>query len=190
MRRLLHAAAFTLVITAAACDSTAPGVTLTEEQVADMMDAMSAAGVAGFGPPPVGNMAVITITQTVDCPNGGTSSINASIDDGGTTNSVAMTFTQGFSNCKATSSTGRLWTFNGKPNIVTTFAGTANEATGAFSMSGTQKGGVTFASDLGSGACDFDVTFSMSGNDNTGQFTGSMTGTVCGRSVSQSLSAN
>lgn len=187
----LSAIAASLLLALAACgDSTAPNANLDEAQIEDMMDAMANAGVAGFTPPPTGNMAVVTITETVQCPDGGSSNVNATIDDGGTTNSVSMTFTQGFSNCKSTSSAGRLWTFNGKPNIVTTFTGTSNETTGAFSMSGTQKGGITFASDLGTGACDFDLTFSMSGNELTGQFTGSMSGTVCGRTISQSLSAS
>lgn len=187
----LSAFAVSLVLTIAACgDSTAPSVDLDDAQIADMMDAMASAGVAGFTPPPTGTFAVITFDETVDCPSGGTSSVNATIDDGGTTNSVTMSFTQGFSNCKSTSSTGRMWTFNGKPNIVTTFTGTSNEETGAFSLSGTQTGGLTFSSDLGSGACDFDLTYSMSGNNNTEEFTGSVSGTVCGRNFSQSLSVN
>lgn len=191
LRIIRGIAATSLALTIAACgDSTAPNVTLDDEQVADMMDAMANAGVAGFTPPPVGNLAVITINESLECPNGGTASFAATIDENSTTGAVAMTITQGFSNCKSTSSSGRMWTFNGKPNIVSTFAGTSNATTGAFTMSGTQKGGITFSSDLGSGSCEFDVTFSMSGNENTEQFSGSMTGTVCGRSVSQSLSAN
>lgn len=185
----LSAIAVSLLLTITACgDSTAP-VALDDAQIADMMDAMATAGVAGFAPPPAGSFAVITIAETVDCPNGGTSSVNATIDDGGTTTTVTMSFTQGFSNCKSTSSTGRLWTFNGKPNIVTSFTGTSNPETGAFSLSGTQTGGISFSSDLGSGSCDFDLTYSMSGNENSEQFTGSVSGTVCGRNFSQSLSA-
>lgn len=188
--RLLRSfAAATLAMTIAACgDSTGPNVTLNDEQIADMMEAMANAGVAGFVPPG-SNLAVVTISQTVDCPNGGSVSVAATVDENTTTGAVAMTITQGFANCKSTSSTGRLWTFNGKPNIVSTFNGTDNPTTGAFTLNGTQKGGITFSSDLGSGSCEFDVTFSMSGNDNTEQFSGSMSGTVCGRSVSQTLTA-
>jgi hypothetical protein len=176
-----------LAVMLAGCgDSTGPNVTLNDEQVADMMEAMANAGVAGFVPP--GNLAVVTINESVECPNGGTVSIAATIDENTTTGAVSMTITQGFAGCKSASSSGRVWTFNGKPNIVTTFSGSENAATGVFSMNGTQKGGVSFASELGSGACDFDITFSMSGNDNTGQFSSTMSGTVCGRSVSQSIS--
>ena len=189
MHRMIRGlAATSLALTIAACgDSTGPNVTLNDEQVADMMDAMANAGVAGFTPPPVGNMAVITINESVECPNGGTSSFAATIDENATTGAMSMTITQGFANCKSASSTGRVWTFNGKPNIVSTFTGTSNPTTGAFTLSGTQSGGITFSSNLGTGSCDFNVTFQMSGNENTEQFSGSMSGTVCGRSVSQSL---
>ncbi len=199
MRRIIRGiTATSLALTIAACgDSTAPNVTLDDEQIADMMDAMANAGVAGFTPPPVGNLAVITINESVECPNGGTLSIDATINEGESTGpssslstAVSMTITQGFTGCKSASSRGRVWTFNGKPNIVSTFNGTSNATTGAFTLSGSQSGGVTFSSDLGTGSCDFDVTFSMSGNENTEQFSGSVTGTVCGRSVSQSLTAN
>lgn len=169
-------------------DSTAPNLALNDEQVADMMDAMSTAGLSGFTPPPVGSsLAVITVNETVDCPNGGTTTISATIDDGGTSTSVSMSLTQSFTNCKATSSSGRMWTFNGNPNIVTTFTGTSNETTGAFSLSGSQTGGVIASSNLGSGSCAWDVDYSMTGNDLTGAFSSTVTGTVCGRNISQTI---
>lgn len=185
---LLKAVAASLVLSVTACgDSTAPNVDLNDEQIADMMEAMANAGLFGPTPPPTGNMAVVTVNQTVDCPNGGTASINASIDANENTNAMSMSITQGFTNCKATSSAGRMWTFNGNPHIVTTFSGSSDDATGAFTLNGTQTGGVLVSSDLGSGACAFDVTYAMSGNDNTGAFQGSVTGTICGKNFSQSL---
>ena len=188
---LLKAFTASIVLTVAACgDSTAPNVDLNDEQIADMMDAMANAGLFGVTPPPTANMAVITLNETVDCPNGGSASISASINDNEATGAVSMSITQGFSNCKATSSAGRMWTFNGNPNIVTTFNGTSNANTGAFTLNGTQTGGVIVSSDLGSGACAFDVTYSMSGNDNTGAFQGSVTGTICGKNFSQSLTVD
>jgi hypothetical protein len=162
-------------------------VALTDEQIDDMMDAMAAAGTPGFTPP-LGNLAVVTVTGTSDCPNGGTTTLDGTMDDNETTGAFSMTITQGFTNCKSTSSSGRVWTFNGKPNIVITMSGSENVNTGAFTFSTTQKGGLTFASDLGSGECEFDVSISMSGNSNTEQFSGSINGSVCGRNVSQSLS--
>jgi hypothetical protein len=188
--RLLRLAALSLVLTAAACgDSTAPNVELTEEQIDDMMDAMAAAGSPGFVPP-VGTLAVVTVTETADCPNGGTTTLSGTLDDNVNTGAFSMTITQGFTNCRSTSSSGRVWTFNGKPNIVTTMTGSENLTTGAFSFSGSQTGGITFSSDLGSGSCDFDVTITMTGNNNTEQFSGSISGTVCGRNISQSLSVS
>jgi hypothetical protein len=185
--RLLRLATASLFLSIAACgDSTGP-VTLSEEQISDMMDAMANAGTPGFVPP-VGNLAVTTVTGTSDCPNGGTTTLNGTIDDNEATGSFSMTITQGFTNCKSASSSGRVWTFNGKPNIVVTMTGSENANTGAFTFSTSQTGGLSFASDIGAGDCEFNVTISMSGNYNTEQFSGSISGSVCGRNVSQSLS--
>lgn len=185
--RLFRLAAASLFLAVGACgDSTAP-VTLTEEQIDDMMDAMANAGTPGFVPP-VGNLAVTTVTGTSDCPNGGTTTLDGTMDENEATGAFSMTITQGFTNCKSTSSSGRVWTFNGKPNIVIAMTGTQNQDTGAFTFSTTQTGGLSFASDVGAGDCVFDVTISMSGNYNSEQFSGSISGSVCGRNVSQSLS--
>lgn len=188
--RLLKAVAASVVLSVAACgDSTAPNVNLSDEQIAEMMEALANAGLFGVTPPPVGggSMAIVTLNESVECPNGGTASVSATINDNETNGSIAISITQGFTNCKATSSAGRMWTFNGNPNIVTTFNGTSNEQTGAFTLNGSQTGGILVSSDLGSGACAFDVTYAMSGNDNTGAFQGSVTGTICGKDFSQSL---
>lgn len=187
-RLVRNVAIASLALTFTACgDSTAPNLELTEDQVADMMDALSAAGLAGFGTTPEASLAVVSYDGTVDCPNGGTASINATINENDAGTSVTLTFTQGFSNCKATSSQGRLWTFNGNPNIVTNFSGTFNEETGDFTLNGSQTGGITASSDLGSGACAWNVEYTMSGNDNTGAFSGNVSGTICGRNISQSV---
>ena len=72
-----------------------------------------------------------------------------------------------------TESNGRVWTFDGNPNIVTNVSLTSNQTTGAFTMTATQKGGIKFTSDLGSGSCAIalslkqpirDWTASRSGN--------------------------
>ena len=184
-------AAFTL-----ACgDSTGPNANLSEEEVTDMLDAMSSivsfeempgmsASMAGLRLSPETANATVSFSQTVDCPNGGTSGISGSATDDEAGNMTAQ-FTQSFNSCAATSSEGRLWTFNGNPNIVTNISATHNEATGAFSMTATQVGGVRFASDLGSGACQINLTLTMSGNETS--FSASVTGSACGRNIQQSV---
>ena len=183
------------VFTVACGDSTAPSVALSEEQVGDMLDAMSSVSDFGFAPgaglyraaavPTTAN-ATATFAQTVDCPNGGSATVNGTATDNATAGTVSIQITQSFSACAATSSEGRLWTFNGNPNIVTNVSATSNATTGAFSMTATQVGGIKFASDLGSGSCQINLTFTMSGNETS--FSGTLSGTACGHNIQQSVS--
>jgi len=183
---LLRRAAVALVaFTIAACgDSTGPSSNLTQEQVSDLLDAMSA--VSSYGSIPGTALAVVTTSETVDCPNGGTAAVNSTVNENPTAGTATIQVTQIFSGCKATSSHGRVWTFDGDPNIVTSVSTTYNATTGAFSVNGTQKGGIKFASDLGSGSCAVDLTVTFSGNETS--FNGSVSGSACGHNIQQSIS--
>jgi hypothetical protein len=181
-------AAFTLF---AGCkDSTAPQIELTEAQVDDLMDAFSALGTADVGT--AANMAalVVNVGSTIDCPNGGSRSETGSMNINEETGSLSITATQDFAACKAMSSTGRLWTFDGSPSLTSTFNMTVNQTTNAFTMQGTQTGGLMVASDLGSGVCNFDLTTSMTGTpgaNETMTIAGSISGTVCGKTIQVSI---
>ena len=169
----------------AACgDSTGPSANLTEEQVGDMLDAMSA--VSNFGSVPGTAMAVVTVSETVDCPNGGTATASGTVTENTLAGTATVQFTQSFNGCKATSSAGRVWTFDGNPNIVTNLATTYNATTGAYSITGTQVGGIKVSSEVGSGSCDINITISFSGDPNS--FNGSISGSACGRNIQQSIS--
>ena len=183
---VLRRASFALMaFTFAACgDSTGPSATLTKEQVGDMLDAMSA--VSAFGGAGGAGFAVTTVSATVDCPNGGKATATSTINDNQTTGSATVQVTQSFSGCKATSSGGRVWTFDGNPNIVTNVSLTSNQMTGAFTMTATQKGGIKFTSDLGSGGCAIDLSMSLTGNATS--LSGSVTGTACGQTINQTIS--
>ena len=186
-------AAFTL-----ACgDSTGPN--LSEAEVIDMLDAMSSVSALAAVPVPGMGMsalrasstptanATVTLSETVDCPNGGTATVNGTATDNeanGTATLVAQ-ITQGFSGCAATSTEGRLWTFNGNPNIVTNLSASSNETTGAFSLTLSQAGGIRFESDLGSGTCQINLTMTLSGNETS--LTANVDGTACGRRIQQSV---
>jgi hypothetical protein len=164
-------------------DSTGPS-SLSVAQVNDMLDAMAA--VSTFASVPGTGMVVVTVSETVDCPNGGTASVSGTVDENETAGTSTATVTQSFSGCAGTSSSGRLWTFDGNPNIVTNVSTSFNEATGAFSITSSQVGGIRFASDLGSGSCQINLTFTMSGNQSS--VTGSLSGSACGRNIQQSIS--
>ena len=172
-----------LAFTVAACgDSTAPKINLTEEQVMDMLEAMAAVNSVGaLG----AQAAIITVSETVSCPNGGSTSVNGSVNDNNGSNTATIQATQGFSNCAATSDAGRVWTFNG--SITTNFSVTVNQDTEEFSMTGTQVGGINASSDLGSGGCEINITMTLTSS--AAGFSGSISGTACGHTIQQTITA-
>lgn len=194
---LLRRASVALAAFTLACgDSTGPNANLSEEEVGDLLDAMSA--VAYVGDVPGGSMsraglryspetanATVSVSETVDCPNGGSATWSGTATDNPDAGTATAQVTQSFNACAATSSEGRLWTFDGNPNIVTNVSASYNETTGAFSMTTTQVGGIRFASDLGSGACQINLTFTMSGDENS--FSANISGSACGRNIQQSI---
>ena len=192
LRRAMAAA---IAFTVACGDSTAPNtIELTDDQVDDMMEAFSALGSTPEGTSASNILAlIVTVDETIGCPNGGTFSEEGNWNFNEQANSISIDVTQDFAACKATSSSGRLWTFDGNPNLHSTFSMTSNPTTNAFSMTGSQTGGLMVASDLGSGVCNWNVTYTMNGTPVPGtedefNITGSVTGTVCGRSINVDLS--
>ena len=194
---LLRRASLAVAALTLACgDSTGPTVQLSEAQTGDMLSAMSA--VSSFGDVSAASgmsanrsgaslrmaNATMNFSQTVSCPNGGNASVTGSANDN-TPNTVVLQITQGFSGCAATSEHGRVWTFHGDPNIVTSVTATHDQATGVYSMTATQVGGIRFESDLGSGKCQVDLTFTMNGDANS--FSGTLNGTACGHTIQQSV---
>jgi hypothetical protein len=196
--RLRRAAVLLAAFTMACGDSTGP-VRLSEEQVSDMLDAMSSIAAldaipgAQMSATPASSMiaalrtanATVNVSQTVDCPNGGSASVVGSATDNPDLGTLTAQVTQSFTACRATSEAGRVWTFDGNPNIVMNLSASSNESTGVFSMTMTQVGGVRFASDLGSGSCALNLTFALSGTATS--FTATLSGTACGRNVDQSI---
>ena len=184
---LRRASAAVLALTNAACgDSTGPRANLSEAQVADMLEAMSE--VASFGTVPGAPLAVVNVSQTVDCPNGGSANVSGSVNENQAAGTATVQITQGFSGCKATSSAGRVWTFDGDPSIVTNLSTSYNATTGAFSITGTQVGGIKVTSDVGSGSCQINLTISLSGDQTS--FQGSLSGSACGHNIEQSMSVS
>jgi hypothetical protein len=191
-----------------ACDSNAPDpIVLSEAQAMDMMDALGAAGAFDVGTElslaSRSNAAALraadavmaaavtsTINATAPCPNGGTAGVSgtATVNDDETQANAQIT--QTFSNCKSTSSEGTLWTFNGAPSIVTTLAATSNPATGAFTLSLTQKGALDVVGPDASGRCVIDLSLDVAGNENddTGSIT--LNGSVCGVTFEQTVISN
>jgi hypothetical protein len=184
-----------MAFTVAACGDSpvALDADLTTAQVDEMMDAMSAVGAFsspfGFSVQSLNSnvaMVVTPINESADCPNGGSVNSAGNVNINENTGNFTAQLTNNYSNCKATSSAGRVWTFNGDPNITQTMTFTSNQTTGAFQMSGSQTGGLRFSSSEATGRCSINLNYTVS-FDAEGAETGSVTGTVCGQSVNHSL---
>lgn len=206
-KRILAAAfaAFALTLSACGGDSKTPlgpTIELTEEQSDDMMDALSVIGlfdggtfgfstsaasmVAALKNPTIA-LATVSVDEQYDCPAGGSyrQQGNFTGNDAGT--SFSMNLSQTYTSCAGESSTGTVWTFNSAPSITTTLTANMNQSTGAFTITGTNNGAFNVSSSVGSGSCVINLSLSITGNDNSETFSGSVTGSVCGRSVSQTL---
>ncbi len=174
-------------------DSTAPGVNLSEAQVEDMLEAMTAVSYIGqvagpeFSIRRAGQVAnaTVTVSETVECPNGGSVTVNGTATSDEDAGTFSAQITQGFSACAAPSESGRVWTFDGDPDITTNISATHDEATGAFSITAGQAGAVKFASNLGAGRCAIDLTLTLSGDATSGSAT--FSGTACGRSIQRTI---
>ena len=183
-------------------DGNAPDpIQLTEAQAEDMLDALSAAGAfetelsvasaARTANATALALVAAAITNTVDasapCPDGGTAGIKGTATANDDFSVISANVTQTFSNCKSTSSAGTLWTFNGAPSIVSTMSMTTNQSTGAFTLAMTQRGALDVVGPDASGRCVIDLTLDASGNDIAGTGTITISGTVCGVTITQTV---
>ena len=195
-RSFFRAAVAALAFSAACGDSTGPAIQLTEDQTTDMMEAFAliSSNAGNVGTRNMGGgagdvaMLVFDLSESGPCPDGGTYSVSGDGDINETTGSMTATYKQDMAGCKATSSSGRLWTFDGDPDVTTTMSLSYNEQTGITTMNLTQTGAFKAASDIGSGRCAISFTMSMTSNDNTGAFNASASGTICGRTMEMDLS--
>ena len=190
-RRALVAAVASLSFVACGGDPTGTA-DLTTAEIEDMMDAMSAIGAfggAGFVTKHNGATTALTtypLDSSTPCPGGGTFTQDGLMTVNDATGASTVVVTTNYNSCKATApSSGRVWTFDGNPNIHMNWSMSAVSQSGSFTMNGTQNGGLKFSSSAGSGTCEMTVTYSYSVTSSNA--TGSLTGTVCGKSISQSF---
>jgi hypothetical protein len=193
-RFLSLAAAAALSLGAAACggddddEGTGPsGSALSAAEVGDAFSALGAAGLFDFGfgfQPAVTAVGLsaqsstnITIDETSSCPNGGTIKVTGTITANQQTGAFNADIRQAHTNCQAPSETGRVWTFNGNPNlrVQMNFASTG-------SLTGSMTGGFRYSSNGSSGECSANINI----NVNTSG-AGTVTGTMCGQSVNESF---
>lgn len=195
---------FALVACGGGDDGTGPGGSddageqLTEQEVGEMMDALAAAGAfeppsAGSGSaPPAGVAAAVPVELDVDnrydCPAGGTvrvsGSMSGEVDQDTGAGSFQLTMTQTHEDCVADSQSGTRFKFNGAPSLDTDMDFDVTSA-GDFTATGTHGGSLLWETDGRQGTCTVDLTYDVSGSGDS--YSGSVSGTVCGVSFSESL---
>ena len=186
---------------AAACSgdgATGPQANLTPAEAAEVVEALSLVSGLGFGFPAAARQAltadspeqvadlIASVTESIDesvpCPVSGTTRINGSITINETTGASSADFRQTYTNCGVTAESGRLWTFQGDPNIRLRFSTTVNPATEQFTLTGSQVGAFTFSSAGNSGRCTVNLQMALTEVGIT------ISGSVCGTAVSETIS--
>lgn len=199
--RLIHHGRCALVLTLSlglvACgddDPTGPGTDeLSEAEAIVMMEALVEAG--GFGMASFGSAGVagplaapqtFSLDVTEDCPVGGSVAVAGDITVDDATGEISVDLTQTHQSCSATAgATGETWTFNGNPGIGLQMSLITTET--EFDLAGTQQGGIAWSQDDRSGSCSIDVTWSFSGSQTANTFSGSVSGSVCGYDVTETI---
>ena len=193
---------FALVLTLsaglAACgddDPTDPGGDdLTEAEAAVMMEALVEAGGFGLDDLSGGGPAAVEfefeVDDTAPCPGGGNIHVQGTLsgdaDQETGFGSYDWVFTQTHDDCTAQApSDGSTWTFDGSPNVVLDLDIDVSETT--FAMDGVQQGAIAWASGGKNGTCQINVSYSFSGDQGANTFTGTVSGTICGFSVDESI---
>jgi hypothetical protein len=172
-------------------DSTGPNDTgsLSAAEVADAFNALAAIGLFDFGlggfQPAVLPVGLSAQSQSIDeteaCPNGGNVRIRGNATYNQTTGVASADIRQAYNNCRSASSTGRVWTFNGNPDLRIQMNATANQATGQVSLTGGITGGFRYSSNGSSGSCSANVTIVGTANGST------VSGTMCGVNINDTF---
>jgi hypothetical protein len=115
------------------------------------------------------------INETVSCPQGGTTVVSGTVDEGTTSASFDVDFD--FNDCQS-----REFTINGLLN----YGGTASETETSVSIDLTIDGGLSVLTPSGAtGNCTMDLTYSFDYDFSSNTVTGSASGSICGQNFSQ-----
>ncbi len=201
LKKALPYALTALITLATACggdddddDTTGPsGDTLSATEFSSMLDAMATVGLFAFSPsalsgPSAGVAAqsqTVPIDETESCPNGGSVRLAGNVSfslTNQTTYSYNGNLVQTFTGCKAAGSDGSVFTFSGNPTygLQMTFAQTT------YNITLHNGGNIGWALPSKSGTCGLNTNITASYNAN-GTYSGSVGGSVCGQSVSETF---
>jgi hypothetical protein len=175
----------------------ATGDTMTAAEFEQMGSAYSELGAIMFqalldetsaGPGGIAAQGTVTFDRTVECPAGGTARITGSAAATGQ-NSATVSVTQTMTDCAVVSDAEEVWVFNGNPNIRYTASVTTNQEDD-FTFTTTQTGGFAWVSEDAEkeGTCRITLNLSVTGNATVGNFSATLTGSVCGVQVEEAFS--
>jgi hypothetical protein len=205
-RRLLLSCA---AIGLAACGgdgATAPEADLTPAEAADVLEALTTvsslsnvglealttvSSLSNVGPVALrsvdlktlrslGSQPALTeqLDESIPCPEGGSTRARGAVTVNDATGAATIDVRQTYTDCAVRTESNRTWTINGDPDIRTIFSSTASSFTGSL------RGAVVATSAGTSGRCTVDVTMSLTASAVI------ISGTVCGESVADSISAS
>lgn len=194
-----------LVLGLAACgDAASSGDPLTAAEAAELAAVFAEDGFAGFDAaaspgmqaPGSDNAAAVRITQSISgtesCEGSGTvafsGTVTVDVDDQTGNGTIEFDYTIAPANCRVVTESNNTFTISGDPNIQG--AGQFNITDTGFNGSLTYEGGFRWeAADGRAGACAINLesnyNFTTSGTTVNGSAT--ISGTVCGHSVSRSI---
>lgn len=198
-----------VLLAAAACsdDPAAPSDELSPTEAAELAailgdlaveQGFSAAG-DGSAAAPTAAPAAVPITFATDvvftatCPLGGAVEVDAELSgtvDGETGRlETAMTVVQTHRACVAEGGdTGTLFTLDGAPAVTVSMDLESDAQSGDYEVEASFVGAVSWSTDGRSGTCSMDLDVDTSGNNVTGTGTSTVTGSICGITVSQTTS--
>lgn len=180
----------------AACSDDGPidpgEMALTTEEAESLMEALAEVGgsafaFAGYGHAPQQDdvLGMFTIDESIPCPDGG--SVHLSGSASGDEQTVHASFTQTFDSCAVTvPSDGTGWVLDATDGITTELVMTMSDT--EFSVEGSDRGTFEWQTGDRSGHCSIDVGYSFGQSGET--FHGTVSGTVCGHDISQSITVS
>ena len=199
MTKRVRALALLGVVATAACgDDPTGATTLTEVEAQQLASAVLATAFSVFGTAQAGaplqanGPALVPYESsyswegTVNCPGGGSVTAEATVTSSGDYETgeslVEMAFTQVHTDCVVQSG-AQPFTFDGSPSVVVEIT-YETDGQGSASFSGGIDGGLGYAYDGNTGTCTIDYNYTGTMDLEAGSSSYSLTGSVCGVSMS------
>jgi hypothetical protein len=177
-------------------DPTGPsGDQLSTTEFSSMLDAMAQVGLFAFspgllsGPPSTPGIAAqaqtVPLDETEPCPNGGTVRLAGNVTFSApsqTSFSYNGNLTQTFNGCKAAGLDGTVFTFSGSPSFGLQMTLTQE----TYDITLHNGGNIGWALPSKSGSCSLNPNITATYNV-SGTYAGSVSGSVCGQSISETF---